>query len=506
MAAEAFKFRFQFADSLLKFRQTVEGGDGFEPLAIVDGRVSGIHGTWWNIVGDAAFCGNDGTIADGEVTRSADLSGENAAIADLGGTSEAHLTAEHGVDADVRGVTDDDQIIEFGAAADAGFPDGGAVDAGVGLDFDVVFENGRAGLLHLVPGAVALLSKTEAIGADDNAVLQDDTISDLAKFADDGMGMGEEIVADAGALVDGDEAVQDGVASDVGIFLNDAIRADMRTSTDPGGFGDKRGGVKAGIIAGCLIEKFDSVRESEVRIGGTQGGETGHGSVALNVDAVLNQDGRGAGGLEQREVAAVGEKSDLARLGVFNAGNAVNGSIAGAVETAAEFVRNVAECHGHKDSSLSLNASLAQREEGSTACKLLVEKSWLRCGSSGGGFAAGDADNAEDGQFGEGGARDKNSVGGGIQIGRSDLDAVVENGEKVIGNDAFESVAVEIAKTNPESIELGTAEESFALRLEVIGKLADKIDGTNPGERNFLVLAVRSEKVDGIGLAEAGRV
>ena len=99
---------------------------------------------------------------------------------------------------------------------------------------------------------------------------------------------------------------------------------------------------------------------------------------------------------------------------------------------------------------------------------LIVEKSWLRCGGSGGGFATCDADDAEDGQFGEGGARDEDAVGGGVEIGRSDLDAVVENGEQIVGNDAFHGVAVEIAKANPKAIELGAAEEGLALGLEIV--------------------------------------
>ena len=64
-------------------------------------------------------------------------------------------------------------------------------------------------------------------------------------------------------------------------------------------------------------------------------------------------------------------------------------------------------------------------------------------GWAGGGFAAGDADDAEDGEFAEGGAGDEDAVGGGVEIGRSDLDAVVENGEQVVGNDAFEGFAVD---------------------------------------------------------------
>lgn len=81
----------------------------------------------------------------------------------------------------------------------------------------------------------------------------------------------------------------------------------------------------------------------------------------------------------------------------------------------------------------------------------------MRCGGSGGGFAAGDANDAEDGEIGQGGARDEDTVGGRIEIGRRDLDAVIEKGEEVVGDDAFENFAIEIAQANPQTVELGTA-------------------------------------------------
>ena len=84
-------------------------------------------------------------------------------------------------------MTDDDKVVELGAVADAGFSNGGAVDAGVGLDLDVVFKNGGAGLLHLVPGAVFLFGEAETVAADDRPVLQDDAIANAAKFAHDGV-------------------------------------------------------------------------------------------------------------------------------------------------------------------------------------------------------------------------------------------------------------------------------------------------------------------------------
>jgi len=72
-------------------------------------------------------------------------------------------------------VTDLDEIVDLRPGLDAGLTDGGAVDAGVGLYFDVVLEDGGAGLQDLVPdwsvAWASLLCEAEAVGSDDDAVL-----------------------------------------------------------------------------------------------------------------------------------------------------------------------------------------------------------------------------------------------------------------------------------------------------------------------------------------------
>ena len=120
-------------------------------------------------------------------------------------------------------------------------------------------------------------------------------------------------------------------------------------------------------------------------------------------------------------------------------------------------------------------------------------------GGGHGGFAAGDADDAEDGEFAEGGAGDEDAVGAGVEVGRGDVEAVVEEAEEVVGDDAFEGVAVDEAEADPETVEFRTAEEGFALGLEVIGKFADEIDRADLGERDFFVLAIGCEQVDRVG-------
>jgi len=123
-------------------------------------------------------------------------------------------------------------------------------------------------------------------------------------------------------------------------------------------------------------------------------------------------------------------------------------------------------------------------------------------GNGGGRFAAGYAYYPEDGDFGECGAGHEDAVGFGVEVGRSDLDAVVEKREKIVGYDAFEGLAVQEAETEPEAIKFGAAKEGAAFGLKVVIEVAHKIDGTDTGERELLVLAVLGEQIKGVELAE----
>jgi len=87
--------------------------------------------------------------------------------------------------------------------------------------------------------------------------------------------------------------------------------------------------------------------------------------------------------------------------------------------------------------------------------KLFREEFGLRGGCGCGGFAAGDADDAENGERRDGGAGNEDTVGVGAKVGRSELHTVVEEPEEVVGHNAFEDFAVSVAESNPKSVELG---------------------------------------------------
>ena len=324
-----------------------EGGGVAEPEFVVDGGGAGADLVGLDVAGETGLGGDDDVVADGEVAGGSGLAGEDAVIADFGGSGEAGLAADHVVGAEFGGVADENEVVDFGAAADARFADGRAVDAGVGLDFDVVFENGGAGLRHFVPRAVGLFGVAEAVGADDGAVLENDAIADAAIFADDGVGVGEEVVADFGALVDGDETVEDGVVADLDVFVDEAVGADVGAFGDAGGAGDDSGIVDAGGVARGVVEKFDGVGECEVGVGGAKGGERREaGGAIVDGSFFVDEDGGGLGGFEERDVAFVGDEGELAGGGVVDAGDGGDFGVGvGGFEAAAELCGDFGELH-----------------------------------------------------------------------------------------------------------------------------------------------------------------
>ena len=138
-------------------------------------------------------------------------------------------------------------------------------------------------------------------------------------------------------------------------------------------------------------------------------------------------------------------------------------------------------------------------------CRLFVEKARLGC-SGCRGLAAGDADDAEDGQFGNGRAGDVDAVGVGVEIGRGQMEAVVEEGEEVVGDNAFKDGVVPEADFDPEAFEFGAAEEGFAFRGEALLEIADEVDPADLGEGNLLMLAVLGKEIEKFGATQTAGV
>lgn len=264
---------------------------------------------------EAGLGDGDNIVADVAVAGDADLSGEDDIFADVRGSGEADLGAEQGIVGDGRSVADLDEVVDFDAVADVGGSDAGAVNAGVGLDLDAVAEDGGAGLGNLVPGAMFVFGETEAIGADDHAVLKDDIVADAAVFADYGMGVGEEAMADVDAGIQDDMGQNDGVVAEDDIAANDGEGADVGACADACGGMDRGGGIDAGGPGGRLVEELDGAGEGQVGVFEAEGGDGDFREI------VGDEDGRGTGGAGLSGVFGIGDEGDVAGCGFFDAGD-----------------------------------------------------------------------------------------------------------------------------------------------------------------------------------------
>jgi len=138
--------------------------------------------------------------------------------------------------------------------------------------------------------------------------------------------------------------------------------------------------------------------------------------------------------------------------------------------------------------------------------KLFGEEFGLRGGCGCGGSAAGDADDAENGEGRDRGAGNEDAVGVGGKVGWSELDAIVEQPKKVVGHNAFEDFAVGVAESNPKAIELGTRQEGFAFGFEVSVEFTHEVERADAVEWNLFVGAVGRKEIERVDLTETGRV
>jgi hypothetical protein len=187
------------------------------------------------------------------------------------------------------------------------------------LDFDVVFEDGGAGLRDLVPGGRArcgfsVAGKAEAVGTDDGAVLQDDVVADLAALADHGVRVGEEVAADVGVGIQHDVGQQRRVIAKDNVVADDDIGADVGVGADLGSGSDDRGGMDSGLVNGGFVKQFQRSGEGKV---GIVDAESGRGDL---LKRGLDQYGGGLGGASERDVLGIGDEGELARSSVFQAG------------------------------------------------------------------------------------------------------------------------------------------------------------------------------------------
>src|SRR5712692_6852587 len=197
-------------------------------------------------------------VRDVQVIDNPYLAGQHHMVPEDGAAGDPSLGADDGVLSDATGVADLDEVVDLRAASDAGLADGSAIDAGVGLDLDIIFDHDSAGLDDLVVRAVAA----------------------------------------AGAVGDDD------------------VGPNARAFTNRGGGSDDGGRMDAQGLAGRTVEQLEGA--GEIEVGVIRQERRNRGKLGVAAD----DHGGGTGGSDLRGVTRIREEAQLRRAGFFEARHA----------------------------------------------------------------------------------------------------------------------------------------------------------------------------------------
>ena len=136
------------------------------------------------------------------VPRDSNLPCEDGVISDMCRACQPNLRAQKRIFAHRRAMSNLHEVVDLGPAANPRFANAGAIDAGICLNFDMIFNDRRTRLHNLVPLAGIVLGEAVAVGPHHHAILQDDVIPDQTALAHHGMSMGKKMASCLNARID----------------------------------------------------------------------------------------------------------------------------------------------------------------------------------------------------------------------------------------------------------------------------------------------------------------
>src|ERR1700678_2876347 len=158
------------------------------------------------------------------------------------------------------------EIIDLDPASNAGFAHAGPVDAGVGLNLDVIFNHHWSWLRDLVPMSVASLGEAKAIASNDNSILKQNIIPNPAILADHSMCMGKKIITNLYSAINDHMRQQYSVVANFHIFADHNIGTDMRIASNLRTRIDNRRGMHVRSILQWLMKELECVRKTKIRV------------------------------------------------------------------------------------------------------------------------------------------------------------------------------------------------------------------------------------------------
>lgn len=261
-----------------------------------------------DFAGEDAGSGADNRAGlDAGLVAESDLAANDGAVADLDSARESGLSGDDDVSADFAVMADVDHVVDLRAIADFGDAEGGAIDAGVSSEFDVVAEDDAADLWEVLV-VILFPHVSEAVGAQNYAGVQHDAVAELDIGIQCDVRMQNALLTNAAAVAD------DAVGSDGG------ARVDARSRTNDSGF------VNTGGDA-ARMEPTNRLGDSRTWIGGEDAGASGDRVTGRNDEASGFSVASDIGELE------AGDECDLLGSGGFERRYALNFEVAIPFET-----------------------------------------------------------------------------------------------------------------------------------------------------------------------------
>jgi hypothetical protein len=171
----------------------------------------------------------------------------------------------------------------------------------------------------MVRVGTALAGEAEAVRTDDRAVLEENIVAETAVFADDGMSVGEEAVADVDVGVEDDVGKQHGVLAEDAIIGDHSEGANMGVCADPCRGRDDGGGVDPRWIERRLVKELDGAGEREVGVRDAESRSPYLGELGFDKDCGC------PGGAGKGNIPGVGNEGDLTDGCLFDSSDSGNG-------------------------------------------------------------------------------------------------------------------------------------------------------------------------------------
>jgi len=204
-AKSALKFlnaAFQRADGSEHFSELRNCSRRSQPVSMIEGWGASDDFTLRHIMTNTGLRPDNRVFVDRQMAGRSGLARHDHVFLQNRAACQSGLSADDVVLAHDACVTYLTEAVDFCAAFHSSLTYGGAVHGSQRLYLDVVFNHRDAGLWNLGLSAFISLGKAEAVTSDNHSVVDCNPISDAAKFANRGVGVSNEIVADGAAFID----------------------------------------------------------------------------------------------------------------------------------------------------------------------------------------------------------------------------------------------------------------------------------------------------------------